>query len=166
MDCLPPLGGASVYQQLLLLLLLLWSLYFIQHVVNKVIFSKIYFRRAIISEKNSSTVSKRSYLWDYVFIATTIAVVKNIIQFFHEHQDPTATLSHLKFHGIPSWSSQNLGSAIHLLTTDRRFGFSRAAATRSLSCNCLLIAVSWSCLPGVIERSILYSRGRVRSSLT
>ena len=37
----------------------------------------------------------------------------------------------------------------HSFTTRSRLSFSRAAATRSLSFSCLLIAASWSCLPGV-----------------
>ena len=39
--------------------------------------------------------------------------------------------------------------ARHLLTMSTKFGFSKAAATRSLSFNCLLTASSVECVPGV-----------------
>lgn len=41
----------------------------------------------------------------------------------------------------------------HLLTMSSRFGFSKAAATRSLSFSCLFTAASVECAPGVIYMS-------------
>ena len=57
-------------------------------------------------------------------------------------------------------------SAKHLLTKSSRWLFSSAAATRSLSFNCLLTAASEMCMPGVMRMSTLKRRGRDRSSLT
>jgi len=54
----------------------------------------------------------------------------------------------------------------HWLTTPSKLSFSSAAATRSLSLSCLLMASSEACLPGVIIMSTFRRGGRERSSLT
>src|SRR5207248_1345698 len=56
--------------------------------------------------------------------------------------------------------------AIHFVTTSIKFAFSKAAATLSLSLNCLLIACSVACVPGVIRTSTLYVDGNDRSNFT
>ena len=52
------------------------------------------------------------------------------------------------------------------LTILNRFGFSRAAMTRSLSLSYLLTSSSYSCLPFSIKMSTLYAEGSDRSNLT
>lgn len=59
-----------------------------------------------------------------------------------------------------------LYAAMHWLITSIRCLFSRAAATRSLSANCLLTAISEECVPGVISTTTLKRGGRARSNLT
>ena len=54
--------------------------------------------------------------------------------------------------------------AMHLSTALSKWLFSRAAATRSLSFNCLFTACSWACVPGVIETFTLKRLGRDRKS--
>lgn len=56
--------------------------------------------------------------------------------------------------------------AMHWLMTSTRCGFSRLADTRSLSRNCLLIAFSDECVPGVISTFTLKRDGRARSNFT
>mmetsp|Transcript_9211 Transcript_9211/g.27667 ORF Transcript_9211/g.27667 Transcript_9211/m.27667 type:complete len:215 (+) Transcript_9211:392-1036(+) len=51
-------------------------------------------------------------------------------------------------------------------TMPARLGFSRAAATRSLSFSCLFTAASLACPPGLTAMSTLKRGGRARSSFT
>lgn len=51
---------------------------------------------------------------------------------------------------------------MHLFTTESKSGFSKAAATRSLSASCLLMAASEVWLPGVMTTSTLNLRERER----
>ena len=53
-----------------------------------------------------------------------------------------------------------------LLTISNKFVFSKAAAIRSLSSSCLLIAVSEKCVPGVIDTLTLNLDGKERSNFT
>lgn len=55
---------------------------------------------------------------------------------------------------------------MHWFITSARFGFSRAAATLSLSASCLLTAASDACVPGVISTVTLNRGGKDRMSLT
>eukprot|EP00993_Chasmostoma_nieuportense_P007556 NODE_8455_length_335_cov_4.822115_g8289_i0.p1 GENE.NODE_8455_length_335_cov_4.822115_g8289_i0~~NODE_8455_length_335_cov_4.822115_g8289_i0.p1 ORF type:complete len:111 (-),score=17.31 NODE_8455_length_335_cov_4.822115_g8289_i0:2-313(-) len=54
----------------------------------------------------------------------------------------------------------------HVSTTDSRWLFSNAAATRSLSLSCLLMPSSWSWVPGVTDMATLKRLGNDRSSFT
>lgn len=56
--------------------------------------------------------------------------------------------------------------AMHLYKTDDKYVFSKAAATLSLSSNCLLMACSDVCVPGVMVTDILKRGGRHHKSLT
>lgn len=56
--------------------------------------------------------------------------------------------------------------AIHWLITFIRSAFSKAAATLSLSANCLLTAVSEVCVPGVISTVTLNFGGNDRNNFT
>ncbi len=56
--------------------------------------------------------------------------------------------------------------AIHWRTTPRRWSFSMAAATRSLSASCLFTATSDAWLPGVMEMSTLNRLGSEDSNFT
>lgn len=56
--------------------------------------------------------------------------------------------------------------AMHLFKTDDKCVFSKAAATLSLSSNCLLMAYSDACVPGVMVTDILKRGGRHHKSLT
>lgn len=65
------------------------------------------------------------------------------------------------------WSTGKYNQmAMHWLITFMRLLFSRAAATRSLSANCLFTAISDVCVPGVISTVTLNRGGRERNNFT
>lgn len=61
---------------------------------------------------------------------------------------------------------KNYAEAIHLFNTVDKWVFSKAAATLSLSSNCLLIACSDAWVPGVMVTDILKRGGRHHNSRT